>query len=55
MRLSRPISTIDAAAPPYDPRPKSAVSGMTGVVGLAGLFAWAAVARAYGMAGRWRR
>jgi len=34
-----------------DPRPKSAVSTMTGMVGLAGLFAWVAVARAYGMEG----
>ena len=34
------------AALAYDPRPKSAVSTMTGVVGLAGLFAWTAVARA---------
>ena len=39
----------------YDPRPKSAVSGMTGVVGLIGLFAWTAVARAMGWPGRWRR
>jgi protein-S-isoprenylcysteine O-methyltransferase Ste14 len=35
----------------YDPRPKSAVSTMVGVVGLVGLFAWTAVARAYGMQG----
>ena len=35
----------------HDPRPRSAVSTMTGVVGLAGLLAWAAVARAYGMEG----
>src|SRR5436305_12246836 len=34
-----------------DPRPKSAVSTMTGVVGLVGLFAWVAVARLYGMEG----
>lgn len=34
-----------------DPRPKSAVSTMTGVVGLAGLIAWTAVARAFGMDG----
>ncbi|HST35545.1 MAG TPA: isoprenylcysteine carboxylmethyltransferase family protein [Allosphingosinicella sp.] len=38
-------------ARPYDPRPKSAVSTMTGVVGLIGLFAWTAVARNFGMAG----
>ncbi len=42
---------IDPKARPYDPRPKSAVSAMTGVVGLAGLFAWTAVARVYGMVG----
>lgn len=35
----------------YDPRPKSAVSTMVGLVGLAGLLAWTAVARAYGMQG----
>ncbi len=34
-----------------DPRPKSAVSGMTGVVGLAGLIAWTAIARTFGMDG----
>jgi protein-S-isoprenylcysteine O-methyltransferase Ste14 len=42
--------TIDPAAH-YDPRPKSAVSAMTGLVGLAGLFAWTAFARAYGVDG----
>src|SRR5689334_6774920 len=42
---------IDPGVRPHDPRPKSAVSAMTGVVGLAGLFAWTAVARVYGMAG----
>jgi hypothetical protein len=35
----------------HDPRPRSAVSTMCGLVGLAGLFAWTAVARSYGMAG----
>jgi protein-S-isoprenylcysteine O-methyltransferase Ste14 len=35
----------------HDPRPRSAVSTMTGVVGLVGLFAWTAAARAYGMVG----
>jgi len=35
----------------HDPRPKSAVSHMTGLVGLAGLLAWMAAARAYGMEG----
>jgi protein-S-isoprenylcysteine O-methyltransferase Ste14 len=34
-----------------DPRPKSAVSTGVGLAGLAGLLAWAAVARAYGMVG----
>src|SRR4051812_30059620 len=34
-----------------DPRPKSAVGTMTGIVGLAGLFAWTAVSRFYGMEG----
>ena len=29
----------------HDPRPKSAVSHMVGLVGLAGLIAWTAVAR----------
>jgi protein-S-isoprenylcysteine O-methyltransferase Ste14 len=42
---------IDSDIRAHDPRPKSAVSAMTGVVGLAGLFAWTAVARVYGMAG----
>ena len=40
-----------ATALGHDPRPKSAVSTMTGVVGLAGLIAWTAVARAFGMDG----
>jgi protein-S-isoprenylcysteine O-methyltransferase Ste14 len=40
-----------AAAPPHDPRPKSAVSAMTGLVGLIGLFAWTTVAWVYGMVG----
>ena len=35
----------------HDPRPRSAVSGMTGLVGLAGLFAWTVAARSYGMVG----
>jgi len=35
----------------HDPRPRSAVSTMTGVVGLLGLIAWSAVARGYGMVG----
>ena len=34
-----------------DPRPRSAVSTMVGIAGLAGLLAWTAVARNYGMAG----
>ena len=40
-----------AAAPRIDPRPRSAVSHGTGLAGLAGLAAWLAVARAYGMDG----
>jgi protein-S-isoprenylcysteine O-methyltransferase Ste14 len=40
-----------ATALGHDPRPKSAVSSMVGVVGLAGLIAWTAVARALGMEG----
>ncbi|HEV2816605.1 MAG TPA: DUF1295 domain-containing protein [Allosphingosinicella sp.] len=35
----------------HDPRPKSAVSTMTGLIGLAGLFAWFALARAFRMEG----
>lgn len=35
----------------HDPRPRSAVSGMTGLVGLAGLFAWTVAARSWGMVG----
>jgi protein-S-isoprenylcysteine O-methyltransferase Ste14 len=35
----------------YDPRPQSAVSAGVGFVGLAGLLAWAAVARSFGMEG----
>ena len=35
----------------HDPRPKSAVSTMTGLVGLAGLIAWTAVSRLFGMEG----
>jgi protein-S-isoprenylcysteine O-methyltransferase Ste14 len=42
---------IDHQTKVYDPRPRSAVSAMTGVVGLAGLFIWTAVARVYGMVG----
>lgn len=34
-----------------DPRPRSAVSSGVGLIGLAGLIAWTAVARAYGMEG----
>jgi protein-S-isoprenylcysteine O-methyltransferase Ste14 len=34
-----------------DPRPRSAVSSMVGLVGLAGLFAWVAVARVYEFSG----
>lgn len=35
----------------HDPRPKSAVSAMTGIVGLIALFIWTAVSRTYGMTG----
>jgi protein-S-isoprenylcysteine O-methyltransferase Ste14 len=34
-----------------DPRPRSAVSTMVGLLGLAGLLAWTMVARSFGMAG----
>jgi len=34
-----------------DPRPRSAVSTMVGLLGLAGLVGWTAVARSFGMAG----
>ena len=44
-----PDLRLHAAA--FDPRPKSAVSTMVGAVGLIGLVAWTAVARAYGMQG----
>jgi protein-S-isoprenylcysteine O-methyltransferase Ste14 len=40
-----------ARAVTVDPRPKSAVSAGVGVAGLAGLLAWCAVARWFGMAG----
>ena len=39
------------AALRHDPRPKSAVSTGVGLAGLAGLLAWTALARTYGMAG----
>jgi protein-S-isoprenylcysteine O-methyltransferase Ste14 len=35
----------------HDPRPRSAVSTAVGLVGLAGLLAWVAVARTFGMGG----
>jgi len=35
----------------HDPRPKSAVSTGVGLAGIAGLLAWAAVSRSYGMEG----
>jgi protein-S-isoprenylcysteine O-methyltransferase Ste14 len=34
-----------------DPRPRSAVSNMVGLLGLAGLIGWTAIARSYGLAG----
>jgi protein-S-isoprenylcysteine O-methyltransferase Ste14 len=44
--------SLDAAAAlRNDPRPRSAVSTMTGVVGLVGFLAWTVVARIYGMEG----
>jgi hypothetical protein len=51
--MNAPLSpSLEVAATfRHDPRPRSAVSTMTGVVGLAGLLAWTAVARAYGMEG----
>ena len=36
-----------------DPRPPSAVSAGVGLAGLAGLFAWVAIARAFGFSGQW--
>ncbi|TMJ16565.1 MAG: protein-S-isoprenylcysteine methyltransferase [Alphaproteobacteria bacterium] len=44
-------SRIAAASLHYDPRPKSAVSSGVGLAGLAGLFAWAAAARAWHLDG----
>ena len=35
----------------HDPRPRSAVGTMVGLVGLGGLLAWTAISRAYGMEG----
>ena len=43
--------TARVSHPASDPRPPSAVSTGVGVAGLAGLFAWVAVARGFGMAG----
>jgi protein-S-isoprenylcysteine O-methyltransferase Ste14 len=40
-----------ATYPGYDPRPRSAVSAMVGVSGLAGLLAWAIVARTFEFSG----
>ncbi|THD37291.1 MAG: DUF1295 domain-containing protein [Sphingomonas sp.] len=42
---------LGTAAAKADPRPKSAVSTATGLVGLAGLLSWVAVARWFGMDG----
>ncbi|HWT11746.1 MAG TPA: protein-S-isoprenylcysteine methyltransferase [Allosphingosinicella sp.] len=39
------------AAPPADPRPRSAVSGGVGLVGFAGLLAWMVTARTFNMDG----
>jgi hypothetical protein len=51
--MNAPLPSALAVDPAFrhDPRPKSAVSTMTGMVGLAGLFGWVAVALAYGMEG----
>jgi protein-S-isoprenylcysteine O-methyltransferase Ste14 len=51
--MTKPQQAEAFAAPAaaYDPRPKSAVSGWTGVMGLLGLGAWTAVSRQYGMEG----
>ena len=52
----KPETTTEPAAPlsaaeGRDPRPRSAVSTGVGLAGLAGLLAWTAVARSFGMAG----
>jgi protein-S-isoprenylcysteine O-methyltransferase Ste14 len=44
-------ATVEAARQP-DPRPRSAVTTGVGLIGLAGLVAWAAVARAFDMDGQ---
>ncbi|SMF72951.1 methyltransferase family protein [Allosphingosinicella indica] len=44
-------SRIEPAKGVSDARPRSAVSGAVGFVGLAGLVAWAALSRAYGFSG----
>ena len=43
--------TVKAPEPVADPRPRAAVSSMVGIVGLAGLFAWVAVARMFEYSG----
>ena len=45
------IAPEQRAAPPLDPRPRSAVSAGVGVAGLAGLFLWVVIARQFGMGG----
>jgi protein-S-isoprenylcysteine O-methyltransferase Ste14 len=47
----RPEPRLVPDAAPRDPRPRSAVSTGVGLAGLAGLLAWAAAARTFGMAG----
>ena len=51
--MNAPLASTLEIDPAYraDPRPKSAVSTMTGIAGLAGLFAWVAAARTWGMEG----
>jgi len=51
--MNAPLKSRPKADPAFasDPRPKSAVSGATGLVGLAGLFAWTAASRSFGMEG----
>ncbi len=46
------METIEQKAPAgHDPRPRSAVGTMVGLIGLAGLVAWTVAARAFGMEG----
>ena len=49
--MNAPVKLETPTMAAHDPRPKSAVSTMVGLAGLAGLIAWTAVAREFGMAG----